>query len=166
VTTVATGSARPASYAAIVDQIVDQLQPLIARQRRAVAAQGCLRNISSTQLHVLFVLVSEGVLPMSRLAEQLDVTLPNATGIVERMVEHGFVERGRDEQDRRIVNVRATDAGRATVEEIDMIRRSQVAAVVSRLTADQQQRALRTFTELRQAAEALELEADHADNQT
>lgn len=154
---------RPAKlrrYPAIVNEIVDQLQPLIARQRRAVAEQGCLRNISSTQLHVLFVLVSEGGMPMSRLAEQLGVTLPNATGIVERMVDHGFVERVGDEDDRRIVKVRATDAGRATVEEIDMIRRGQIAAVVSKLTAIQQQRALRTFTELRQAAEALEFEAE------
>ena len=151
---------RPASgpYPAIVGQIVDQLEPLIAKQRRAVAEQGCLRNTSSTQLHVLFVLVSEGAMPMGRLAEQLGVTLPNVTGIVERMVEHGFVERVRDEDDRRIVKVAATDSGRATVEEIDMIRRGQMAAVVSRLTAEQQQRALRTFTELRQAAEALDLE--------
>ena len=50
----------------------------------------------------------------------------------------------------------STRAGHDTVEEIDMIRRGQVAAVVSRLTHEQQERALRTFTELRQVAEAIE----------
>jgi len=142
----------------LVDQILDQLEPLIARQRKAVAQQGCFRTISSTQLHVLFLLVSQGSMPMGRLAEHLDVSLPNVTGIVERMVEHGLVARTRDDDDRRIVGVAVTEAGRQTVEEIDMIRRSQLAAVICRLTPEQQVRALSTFTELRQAAEALQTE--------
>ena len=145
----------------LVDQILDQLEPLIARQRKAVAVQGCFRHISSTQLHVLFLLVSRGSMPMSRLAEVLDVSLPNATGIIERMVEHGLVDRERSDDDRRIVAVCATDAGRHTVEEIDMIRRGQLAAVITRLNPQQQERALRTFTELREAAEALHSEEAH-----
>jgi DNA-binding MarR family transcriptional regulator len=139
----------------LVDRILDQLEPLIARQRAAVTKQGCFRAISSTQLHVLFLLVSKGSMPMGRLAEHLDVSLPNVTGIIERMVEHGLVARTRSDDDRRVVAVAATDAGRETVEQIDMIRREQIAAVVMRLTPEQQQRALRTFTELRHAAEAL-----------
>jgi DNA-binding MarR family transcriptional regulator len=142
----------------LVGRILDQLEPLIARQRKAVAQQGCFRSISSTQLHVLLLLVGQGPLPMSRLAEQLDVSLPNVSGIVERMVEHGLVERTRPDDDRRIVAVAVTRAGTETVEEIDMIRRSQLAAVMCRLTVAQQERALRTFTELRQAAETMNTE--------
>ena len=142
----------------LVGRILDQLEPLIARQRKAVAQQGCFRSISSTQLHVLLLLVGQGPLPMSRLAEQLDVSLPNVSGIVERMVEHGLVERTRPDDDRRIVAVAVTRAGTETVEEIDMIRRSQLAAVICRLTVAQQERALRTFTELRQAAETMSTE--------
>jgi len=145
----------------IVDRILYQLEPLIARQRRAVTEQGCFRQISSTQLHVLFLLVNHGPVTMGRLADLLDVSLPNVTWIVERMVERGFVERTRLSDDSRVVEVAATAAGRETVEEIDMLRRGQVAAVVSRLTAEQQRRALRTFTELRLAAEALQTEEVH-----
>lgn len=141
---------------ALVDQILDQLEPLVARQRRAIARDGCLRNISSTQLHVLFLLMTEPELTMSRLAELLGVSLPNVTGIVERMVERGLAERTRFDDDRRIVAVRATEAGRQTVEEIELIRRSQMAALLRRLSADEQIRALRTFRALRRAAEELE----------
>jgi len=141
---------------AVVDQILDQLAPIIARQRRAIARQGCLRAISSTHLHVLFLLMSEGEMTMGRLAEHLDASLPNVTGIVERMVERGFVERTKSDDDRRIVAVRATELGRQTVEEIDMIRRSQIAALLERLTATEQARALQTFSDLRRAAEALD----------
>jgi DNA-binding MarR family transcriptional regulator len=127
-----------------------------------VAKAGCLRAISSTQLHVLFVLVSEGPMPMGRLADSLGVSLPNVTGIVDRMVEHGHVERGRDAEDRRVVTVSASEAGRSTVEEIDMIRRRAIARVLERLTPEQQRRALRTFTELRAAVDVTsEADDDH-----
>jgi DNA-binding MarR family transcriptional regulator len=146
----------------VISQILEQLAPFVALQRRAVAKAGCLRAISSTQLHVLFVLSGEGAMPMSRLADQLGVSLPNVTGIVDRMVENGYVERGRDEDDRRVVTVSATDAGRAAVEEIDMIRRRSIARVLERLTPEQQRRALRTFIDMRVAAEAVtEVEQDH-----
>jgi DNA-binding MarR family transcriptional regulator len=146
--------AEQSGNAELVERILEQLEPLIARQRRAVARHGCLRAISSTHLHVLFILESEGPLPMSRIAERLDVSLPNVTGIVDRMVERGFVERGRDLDDRRVVTVHATAAGREAVEEIDQIRRKTLGSVLSRLTPEQQGRALQTFTELRAAAEA------------
>lgn len=143
----------------IVKQILDQLEPLVARQRRAVAKEGCLRAISSTQLHVLFMLLSDGPTTMSRLAEALDVSLPNVTGLVDRMVEHGLVERGREDEDRRVVTVCATDAGRNTVEEIELLRRRQLGTLLAQLNPEQQRRALETFTELRLAAERLDREA-------
>jgi DNA-binding MarR family transcriptional regulator len=148
----------PVAAPDIVDQILDQLEPLVVRQRRAIANGGCLRAISSTQLHVLFMLLSDGPTTVSRLAESLDVSLPNVTGIVDRMVEHGLVERGRAEDDRRVVTIAATEAGRNTVEEIDLVRRRQLAALLAQLSPDQQLRALDTFTELRLAAERLDRE--------
>ena len=146
----------------VVSQILAQFAPFAALQRKALAKAGCLRAISSTQLHVLFVLVTEGTMPMSHLADSLGVSLPNVTGIVDRMVERGYVERGRDTEDRRVVTISATDAGRSEVEEIDMIRRRSIARVLNRLSPEQQRRALRTFTELRVAAEAvIEADQDH-----
>jgi DNA-binding MarR family transcriptional regulator len=145
----------------LVAHILDQIQPLIARQRRAVARQGCLRAISSTHLHVLFLLESEGPRAMSRLAELLDVSLPNVTGIVDRMAERGFVERDREAEDRRVVTIRSAVAGREAVEEMDQIRRRTLGSIVARLTPEQQLRALQTFTELRAAAESVEDVAPH-----
>lgn len=141
------------SEGSLVDQILDQLEPVIARQRRAVARHGCLRAISSTHLHVLYVLEGDGPIPMGRLAEILDVSLPNVTGIIDRMVERGLVERGRDADDRRLVTVAVTETGRGTVKEIDTIRRETLGRTLAVLTPEQQQRALQTFTDLRAAAE-------------
>jgi DNA-binding MarR family transcriptional regulator len=147
-----------ADRATVIEEILDQLEPLIARQRRAVARQGCLRAISSTQLHVLFVLECDGPLPMSHLADLLGVSLPNVTGIVDRMVEHGLVERRRDADDRRLVVVSSTAAGRAAAEEIDLVRREQLSKVLERMTEDQLERTLHTFSDLRTALESADQE--------
>jgi DNA-binding MarR family transcriptional regulator len=144
-----------AESADLVDQILDQLEPMIARQRKAVARHGCLRAISSTHLHVLFLLTGDGQMGMSRLAEQLGASLPNVTGIVDRMEERGLVVRGRDPEDRRVVTVAATAAGREAVDEIDQVRRRVIGTILARLTPDQQHRALRTFTEMHAAAEQI-----------
>jgi DNA-binding MarR family transcriptional regulator len=144
----------------IVDEIVGQLEPLVARQRKSLVEAGCFRHISSTHLHVLYMLATSGRMPMSRLAEQLDVSLPNVTGIVERMVERGMVERSRPEDDRRVVEVRICPSGRALLDEIDMVKRQQMANVINRLSPEQQERALRTFTELRIATEELTREEE------
>ena len=142
----------------VVDQIAAQLAPLIARQRQAVAQAGCYRQISSTHLHVAYVLADGEAMTMSRLAEQLDVSLPNVTGIVERMVERGLVERTHREDDRRTVGVRITDAGRKVLDEIDTVKRQEIANVIARMTPEQQERALRAFTDMRVAAEQLATE--------
>ncbi len=135
----------------LVNEILDRLDPLIARQRRDVVRHGCLRLVSSTQLHVLYMLDCEGTKSMTAVAEALDVTLPNVTGIVDRMVERGLVERVRDENDRRVVAVRTTAQGRTVLQEIDLVRRQTLAAVLELLTPEQQAHALQTFTDLRDA---------------
>ena len=141
--------------ASIVEQCLDELEPLIARQRKAVAAQGCLRAISNTHLHVLFLLTTEGPMAMGRLADQLDASMPSVSGIVDRMVSHRLVERLRDDDDRRLVVVRATSAGHAAVEEIDMVRRRQLARVLEMLEPSEQEAALRVFRRMSHAANQL-----------
>ena len=70
------------------------------------------QGISMAQLHVLNLVESHGEMAMSRLADMLDVSLSNATGLIDRVEERGFVERIRVATDRRMVMVRLTPAGR------------------------------------------------------
>jgi DNA-binding MarR family transcriptional regulator len=81
--------------------------------------------------------------------------MPGVSGIVDRMVGHGLVERLRDDDDRRLVVVRATSAGHAAVEEIDMVRRRQLARVLEMLEPSEQEAALLVFRRMRAAANQL-----------
>ena len=63
------------------------------RERMDVFRSWLKGSLSLIHLHVLTVIEADGPLPMSRLAESLDVSVASATGIVGRMEERGLVER-------------------------------------------------------------------------
>ncbi len=98
---------------------------MMAYQRKAMMRAWQDRSISKLHMVVLTLLEDRGALPMSRLAESVDVSLSNLTGIVDRMEQHGLVERVRDDHDRRLVRVRATGPGLKRCEELDGLRREQ-----------------------------------------
>ncbi|MDQ3870055.1 MAG: MarR family transcriptional regulator [Chloroflexota bacterium] len=148
-----------ASARTLVDEIVAELAPFIARRQRFMARQWCRQAVSMTHLHVLLLLETEGPLTMGRLAEHLDASLPSVTGIVTRMEERGLVQRTHGEDDRRLVLVRLTDTGRAALEETDFLRRQHVSRVLETLSPEQQRNLLRAIRDLRTAFEQIEPEA-------
>jgi DNA-binding MarR family transcriptional regulator len=122
--------------------------------------------VSVTQLHVVSLIDRHGEMPMSRLAEVLDVSLSNATGLVDRIEERGFVERVRVPDDRRVVLVRVTDAGRRMLAEVEVLKDDLLAAVLERLSARELDRLAAVLGDLRTAVEAVIAERpefrDHA----
>ena len=111
---------------------------IIADFRASMAELKCIgserlvrQGISMTQLHVMHLLDHHGEMPMSRLAEMLDVSLSNGTGLIDRVEERGFVERIRVPSDRRMVMVRLTPAGRQMLDEIETRPRTDSCAASS-----------------------------------
>jgi DNA-binding MarR family transcriptional regulator len=115
-------------------------------------------SLSLIQLHVLTVLEADGPLPMSRLAETLDVSLASATGIINRMEERGLVERNHDAADRRVVLVRPTAAGIAIFHDLAKQRREQLATLLARLSSHEMNSLLIGLRAMRNARTALHVE--------
>jgi MarR family transcriptional regulator, organic hydroperoxide resistance regulator len=135
-----------------VDDILDEFGFWMSHGRRQMARHWCSQDLSLTHVHAL-LLLAQGQLSMSHLADALGVSLPNATGIVGRMAERGLVERVHDEIDRRVVHVRLSERGRAALEEAEATRRERFGAIVAALTPEQQERTLQALRDLRVAAE-------------
>lgn len=128
---------RPRKKAATV---VDPYTPIIADFRAAMSMLKCAsservlrRGISVAQLHILNMLQRNGEMPMSRLAEMLNVSLSNATGLIDRIEERGFIERTRVPEDRRIVMIRVTLEGLRMLDEIDALSDDLLRSVLGRL---------------------------------
>lgn len=59
-----------------------------------------------------------GIIKMSEIAQQLGVTSGTPTVTIDRLIKKGYVERSRDEEDRRQVFVKLTDKGLTSYEAI------------------------------------------------
>ena len=75
-------------------------------------------GLSEGRLGVLFRLYRRGACPLGNLADDLDSTPRNITGLVDNLERDGLVERMPDPEDRRSVRARLTDAGRVRIETI------------------------------------------------
>lgn len=138
----------------------DPYGPIIADFRAAMNQIKCASSerlvrlgISMAQLHILYTLERSGGMPMSRLADVLQVSLSNATGLIDRIEERGFVERTRVPEDRRVVLITVTDAGRRMLEEVDAISTELLRSVFARIGRTQIAGVGRAIAELRRALE-------------
>src|SRR4029078_1087411 len=95
-----------------------------------------------------------GGLATSRVAELLDVSLSNATGIIDRMEEKGLIERVRVPDDRRLVLVRPGAAGLRARVESETARRERLRSVLGRLSAAERPAVFEAVRTLRRALSA------------
>jgi DNA-binding MarR family transcriptional regulator len=110
-------------------------------------------GISMAQLHILYTLQRTGEMPMSRLAELLNVSLSNATGLIDRIEERGFVERTRVPEDRRVVKIRVTAEGSRMLGEIDALSDDLLRSVLGRISPSRLGGVAQAVTALRDALE-------------
>jgi DNA-binding MarR family transcriptional regulator len=143
-------------------EIIEALAPLLAHHRHRWAARCQAHGLSIVGFQVLALLEMHGGMPMTRLADELGVALPNATGIVGRLVERGIVARANDAHDRRRVLVSLTEAGHRLIGEMEEGRRERMSRLFSLMTDDEQRRLLQSVKDLHAAAVRLEAEAEES----
>jgi len=93
-------------------------------------------HVSPGHIQIMIALV-RGPQSIGRLAEIVGVSPPAATQLVDRLAEHGIVERRHDPKDRRIVLVDYTPGERELAQRIMENRRKPLRRVVDNLTDDE-----------------------------
>jgi DNA-binding MarR family transcriptional regulator len=87
------------------------MRRLVHQHVKALSLPGPESDMTRTQLSALFQIGRSGTTAMGSLAEELDIAPGSLTGIVDRLIEKGFVRRDRDTGDRRKVVVALTPQG-------------------------------------------------------
>ena len=151
-----TGLAAPVKGAEVADveAILTEVAGWVGELRCASMGRLVQGRVSLTQMHILWLLQHHGQVSMSRLAELLDVSLSNATGIIDRTEDAGLIERVRVPDDRRIVLVRPTDAGLRALSETESSKRERMRAVLGHLPAAERPIVLAAMRSLRRALSA------------
>ncbi|MEO8510870.1 MAG: MarR family transcriptional regulator [Chloroflexota bacterium] len=144
-----------ADHAASIAQIVAELSPIMSGQRRSWAMRCQARGVSMMHFQLISVLNGEGPMPMSRLAELLDITYPNASGLVSRLEERGLVEREHGLDDRRVVLAQATDAARSLLDDLETDRVERLTGLIEAMTPEERDTVHRSVAAFRAAKERL-----------
>ena len=93
------------------------------------------KGVSTLQLRTMLVVDRHSPLNLSTLAEHLDLSVPSASRLVDRMVEAGLVQRSTAEHSRREVALGLTLRGRRALDGLRRDRREAIAAVLKLMAA-------------------------------
>ena len=135
-------------------RIAGGIHDMIAGFRCAGTGRLVKSGVSMTHMHVLWLLEHHGDMPMSRMAEFLDVSDSNATGIIDRMEERGLVERVRVPDDRRVVLLRLAARGTQALDETEAVKQDRLQAILAHLDEGQLTRVASAFDDIRNAVVA------------
>lgn len=75
-------------------------------------------NVPLSHVQVMAMLHDNGPMNVSEISHRLGIAKPNITPLIDRLIVDGFVERKRDEHDRRMVIVTIREPGVARLMEI------------------------------------------------
>lgn len=99
-------------------------------------------SLSVFELLALMLSDKYQTVSMSCLAQGMTVPMSTATGVVDRLVKKGLLERGRSEEDRRVVTVFLTESGKDMIEDLKRHLYSPLDKVRGMLSAEEFETAL------------------------
>jgi DNA-binding MarR family transcriptional regulator len=117
------------------EQTLERLDAIFSRIGRMARRRLPDDTLTFGQFAVLRMLFREGPLAMGAIAEHLDISLAGATGIIDRLVNQGVVERTRSREDRRVVWVNLSAVGRERMVLLKDERRQQMQRLLQPLSA-------------------------------
>jgi DNA-binding MarR family transcriptional regulator len=132
-------------------RIVDLLPIVIKNLRIGGLLDNVRPGLSLSQVLALLALerVSAGGTSMRELAEELGVTVPTTTGLVDRLAREGLVERRPHPTDRRVVLVLPTAEGRDAVRRSAAYLAEVMAAVLSDVNEGERESLVRAVERVR-----------------
>src|ERR671921_996105 len=100
-----------------------------------ISRRGVATDVQVSPGHIqVLIALTRGPRSVGQLAEELGVSPPAATQLVDRLAEHGMVHRHNDPEDRRVVLVDFVEGMREVASSIVEDRRRPLQAAMSKLT--------------------------------
>jgi DNA-binding MarR family transcriptional regulator len=158
----ADGPATPPAEQTETHAILGELHGAFGELRCVASERFAKQGVSMTHLHVASMLDHHGTLTMSHLADLLGVSMSNATGLIDRMEERRFVERMRDQDDRRVVFVRLAAGGTEMLNNAQVVKQELILKILGRLDEGQLRCVRQALTSLRAAAVDIAADPDVA----
>lgn len=105
--------------AALTSEVLELNEQICSQSMEMVGPLPAPPDLTMRQLHVLLAAARTDGVTVHQLADGLEISMPTASGLVDRLASKGLVTRVEDETDRRVRHVRLTDEGHSTLAQLD-----------------------------------------------
>jgi MarR family transcriptional regulator, organic hydroperoxide resistance regulator len=116
-------------------------------------------GLTPGQVFMLHYIKDENQYSVSKLAEKMEVAPSAITVMVDRLENHGFVNRLRDKSDRRVVKIKLTNSGEEKLKQVLQLRKQIVEHCLLQLDPNEMVTFIHTLESLASVASALDLDA-------
>ncbi|MDD4940146.1 MAG: MarR family transcriptional regulator [Candidatus Omnitrophica bacterium] len=138
------------SLSKFADQINELMPQVIQGFARRQANELYKGKITLPQFLILEFLSRKGESRMTDMARCMHVTTAAMTGMVERLVGYGYVERVYDLKDRRTIRIRLTPSGNSLIKKINEQRRRMVINIFGGIPENDRREYLKILTQVRE----------------
>ena len=120
------------------DNILQRIMTSYDGISKSINPKGLLKiNLTSAQIKLLTCFTDKDEFTMTELSQNLGVSMPTMTAMVDRLFNSKMVRRDRDSIDRRIVKARLTDLGRGVLKKLTRIRRREMERILMNLSEEE-----------------------------
>lgn len=116
-------------------------------------------NLTGIQIRIVCQLGKTGPKRMTDIADHASVSMPSATGVIDRMVKAGLVQRFEDPRDRRVTMVELSPAGRVAMGQINRIHEQRLEDLLGHLNPKKQVELISSFERISQLLEEIRVVA-------
>ena len=143
-------------------QLVSQLVESSRLLRNYIDHRAKAKGTTRAQWIVLFRLRQQEGLSQVDLADVLELQPISLVRLLDRLVEHGLLERRHDPKDRRANRLFLTSRGRELVDDLDSLRDAIAGDVLQGVSTEAIQASLTTLQDLKERIKALSDTSEHA----
>ena len=135
-----------ADFAQKMNRIMPEIMKGFARRQNNDVYKG---KITLPQLLILELLSRQGASKMTDLAKFMKVTTAASTGIVQRLVLLGYVQREYDQSDRRIIRIKLSTKGAGLLKKINQQRTQSVTKIFGQISENDRGEYLRILMQVK-----------------
>lgn len=117
-------------------------------------------GLTPGQVFMLHFIQQENHCSVSKLAEKMEVAPSAITVMLDRLENHGFVSRTRDQADRRVVVVELTDAGRETLKKVKEKRKQIMQDCLTQIDLKELTAIAQSLEKIASIAETMEMKSN------
>ncbi len=121
---------------------------LSTRIAHSMMSEHVLTDLTHEQYSLLRTLRNQGIATPSDLSALCYVNRSAITAMIDRLVAKGYVKRLRDELDRRVVLLEATEKGNAVFAEVEVNVRNYVQSILQQLDAEDIESFIKTYEKI------------------